>query len=95
MSNTTTRPPCVSDERIENYADEWNKGERGITIAHRTSLVQGADWCREIYEAKWGPLIQQLVDALIDEVGRQRPPFPKGRKALYDAAASGFQSSQS
>lgn len=64
MSNTTTRPPCVSDERIENYADEWNKGERGITIAHRTSLVQGADWCREIYEAKWGPLIQQLVDAL-------------------------------
>ena len=66
MSNTK-REPLLSDEFMENHADKWNEGVRGITIQHRTCLLQGADWAREHYEAaraKDAELIQQLVDAL-------------------------------
>jgi hypothetical protein len=63
MSNTK-REPLLSDEFMENHADKWNEGVRGITIQHRTCLLQGADWAREHYEAaraKDAELIQQLV----------------------------------
>jgi hypothetical protein len=66
MSNTK-REPLLSDEFMENHADKWNEGVRGITTQHRACLLQGADWAREHYEAartKDADLIQQLVDGL-------------------------------
>jgi len=66
MSNTK-REPLLSDEFMENHADKWNEGVRGITIQHRTCLLQGADWAREHYEAarvKDAELIQQMLDVL-------------------------------
>ena len=97
MSNTK-REPLLSDKFMENHADKWNEGVRGITIQHRTCLLQGADWAREHYEAaraKDAELIQQLVDAL--ENLREIHQEWAGREALTGmdelaaAEAAGFK----
>lgn len=52
MSTTTPRPLLLSDERINDPE---------LTIPLGTKMV------RDHYEATWGPLIQQLVDALEEQ----------------------------
>ena len=94
MSNTK-REPLLSDEFMENHADKWNEGVRGITIKDRACLLIGADWAREHYEAaraKDAELIQQLVDALhrFDPSGL----FETSEVPLAAAKAAGFKPSQ-
>ncbi len=100
------RTPLLSDDAIEAYADNWNEGVRGITIAHRVILVEGMDRARTIYEAaraKDAELIQQLVDALAPLHGTLSQTvfydsFPAYvlpiDAALESAAAAGFTPSE-
>lgn len=99
MSNTK-REPLLSDDAIETYADNWNEGVRGITIAHRVILVEGMDRARTIYEAaraKDAELIQMLVDGLhkvatladVDTDDRSTI----ARDPLYAAEVAGFKPS--
>jgi hypothetical protein len=91
----TKREPLLSDEFMENHADKWNEGVRGITIQHRTCLLQGADWAREHYEAaraKDAELIQKLVDALewvaAYDNGCPLPTWEKGYNNAWSIANS-------
>lgn len=108
MSNTK-REPLLSDEFMENHADKWNEGVRGITIQHRACLLQGADWAREHYEAardKDAELIQHLVDALewvaAYDNGCPLPTWEKGYNNAWSIAngaraaaeAAGFKPSE-
>ena len=83
---STERKPLLSSDAIEAYADNWNEGVRGITIAHRTALVEGMDRARTIYEAaraKDAELIQQLVDCVRFNYGRD--PYDTYELARYYA----------
>lgn len=71
------RTPLLSDDAIEAYADNWNEGVRGITIAHRVILVEGMDRARTIYEAaraKDAERIEQLEAAAKAVVERWHSP---------------------
>ena len=98
MSNTK-RQPLLSNEFMENHADKWNEGVRGITIQHRACLLQGADWAREHYEAalaKDAELIQQLVDGIIGVYWMRREASKKlMTELLATAATAGFKPSDS
>jgi hypothetical protein len=95
MSNTK-REPLLSDEFMENHADKWNEGVRGITIKDRACLLIGADWAREHYEAaraKDAELIQQLVDA-VDVLDAYTSSLDKIKeKAMEAAKDAGFKPS--
>jgi hypothetical protein len=99
MSNTK-REPLLSDEFMENHADKWNEGVRGITIQHRACLLLGADWAREHYEAaraKDAELIQMLVDDLrtlrIEFGNRVGQTTEVGVASLSAAEHAGFKPS--